>query len=121
MKQTITFLFSVLFSLITYAQATIKLEDVLKHVGYSVTVCGKVAGGRFLEQMENSPTFLNLGAAYPNQLLTIVIWKEIRGQFETVPEDFYMNKDICITGKIILFRERPQIVLYKKEQLQIAK
>lgn len=104
----------------SFSQTSIKLEEAAKHIGDSVNVCGKVAGAVFLEQMENSPTFLSLGAAYPDQLLTLVIWKDQRGQYTTAPETQYMNKDVCVTGKIILSRERPQIVIYKKEQIKEA-
>ena len=105
---------------ISFSQTAIKLEDAAKHVGDSVNVCGKVAGGIFLEQMENSPTFLSLGAAYPDQLLTLVIWPDQRAQYKPEPETQYMDKDVCVTGKIVIMRDRPQIVLYKKDQIKIA-
>ena len=104
----------------SFSQTTIKLEDVSKHVGDSVSVCAKVAGGRFLEDMENGPTFLTLGAAYPDQLLTLVIWQDQRGQYTPAPEEQYIDKDICVTGKIQIMRERPQMVIYKKEQIKLA-
>ena len=99
---------------------TIKLEDAAKHIGDSVSVCGKVAGGAFLEQMDDSPTFLTLGAPYPDQLLTLVIWKEQRTAYDPAPETFYVDKEICVTGKIALMRERPQIVIYKKDQIKLT-
>jgi hypothetical protein len=105
---------------ISFSQTSIKLEDAGKHVEDSVTVCGKVAGGVFLEQMENTPTFLSLGAPYPDQLLTLMIAKEQRVQYETAPETFYINKDVCVTGKIVIMRERPQIVVYNKEQIKVS-
>ena len=105
---------------ISFSQTSVKLEDAGKHVGDSVTVCGKVAGGVFLEQMENTPTYLSLGAAYPDQLLTLMIAKDQRGQFETAPETMYVGKDVCVTGKIMMVRERPQITVYKKEQIKVT-
>lgn len=114
------FVASLFFTSISFSQTTIKLEDAGKHVGDSVTVCGKVAGGIFLEEMENSPTFLSLGAAYPDQLLMLVIWKDQRAQFDPAPETQYADKDVCATGKIVIMRERPQIVIYKKEQIKLA-
>lgn len=101
-----------------YSQQTIPLEDVSKHIGDSVTVCGKVSGGRFLETAKNTPTFINLGQAFPNHTLTIVIWSDVRKQFETAPEVLFQDKEICVTGRIELFRERPQIVLRRKEDVK---
>lgn len=108
------------FSGACFSQTSIKLEDAAKHVGDSVVVCGKVAGGAFLDQMENGPTFLSLGAPYPDQLLTLVIWQDQRAQYTPEPEIQYMDKDVCVTGKIMLMRETPRIVIYKKDQIKVT-
>ena len=100
-----------------YSQKTIPLEDVSKHIGDSVTVGGQVSGGRFLETAKNTPTFINLGQAFPNHSLTIVIWNEIRKQFETAPEVLFKEKEICVAGRIELFRDRTQIVLTRKKDV----
>jgi len=57
----ITFFFISFFS---FSQTVIRLDEVYKHIGDSVTVCGKVSGGRFLEQAKGTPTFLNLGSTW---------------------------------------------------------
>lgn len=108
------------FSVITAAtaQTSIKLEDAGKHIGDSVTVCGKVAGLRYFENSKNKPTFLNMGANHPNQLLTVVIWEATRALFSSRVEDL-MDKEICITGRIILYKERAEIVIEKPEQIVI--
>lgn len=98
---------------------TIKAEDIGKHVGDSVKICSKVFSARYFEQAKNSPTLLNIGAAFPNQLFTVVIWSEVRKQFETAPEVFFLNQHICVTGKVELFKDKPQIVLQGKEQITI--
>jgi DNA/RNA endonuclease YhcR with UshA esterase domain len=120
MRRTIL-LFCVLFLCLSsvYSQDTIKLEDVKNKVGDSVTVCGKVYNARFVSNATNEPTFLNVGAAYPNQLLTIVIWGTIRKQFTGNPEDIFLNKEICITGRIELYKEKPQIVIKESSQLRV--
>jgi hypothetical protein len=96
---------------ILFSQSTIKLEDVSKYIGDSVTVCGKVSDGRYFEKSKCAPTFLNLVAAFPNHSLTIVIWNDVRKQFETAPELLFKNKEVCFTGRIELFKEKPQIVV----------
>lgn len=100
------------------SQTVIQLSDVNKHIGDSVTVCGKVSGGRFLETAKNTPTFINLGDAFPNHTLTIVIWSDVRKQFEKAPEELFKDKEVCVTGRVELFRERAQIVLRRKEDLK---
>ena len=101
------------------AQDTIKLEQVKQRVGDSVTVCGSVDGTRYLVTADNSPTFLNMGGEYPKQLLTVVIWADIREQIKGKPELDFKNKNICITGRIELYKGSPQIVIKKAEQIKL--
>ena len=101
------------------AQDTIKLEQTKQHIGDSVTVCGRVDDSRYLVTAGNSPTFLNMGGAYPNQLLTVVIWVDAREQIKGKPEVDFKNKNICITGKIELYKGSPQIVIKKAEQIKL--
>jgi hypothetical protein len=116
MKKISATLFSLFIVAAVAAQTNIKLEDVSKHIGDSVTVCGKVAGMRYFENSKNKPTFLNIGANHPNQLLTVVIWETAKALFTTKVDDL-MDKEICITGRIILYKERPEIVIEKPEQI----
>ncbi len=118
MKKISATLCSLLFVAAVSAQINIKLEDVSKHIGDSVTVCGKVAGMRYFENSKNKPTFLNIGANHPNQSLTVVIWETTRALFTTKVDDL-MNKEICITGRIILYKERAEIVIEKPEQIVV--
>ena len=117
MKKATFLVIAILFSFASVAQTEIKLEDIGKHVGDSVKVCGKIFGGIFLDRSKDTPTFLNVGGLYPNNPLTIVIWADLRKQFEQKPEEFYKDRNVCIFGKISLFRDKPQIVLYSKTQL----
>jgi len=108
---------STLPCLLTCSQTQIKLDEVKDHIGDSVTVCGKVYSARFVSDATNQPTFLNLGAAYPNQLLTVVIWGDVRKQFKVYPEDTFIQKEVCITGKIELYKDKPQIVIKQNTQI----
>ena len=102
----------------TSAQQKIDLGEVDKHIGDSVTVCGKIFGGKFLSSSNNQPTFLNMGAAYPNQLLSIVIWGNTRKLFSYKPEEKLKNKNVCVTGKIETYKNKPQIVIRQMQQIQ---
>jgi micrococcal nuclease len=117
------YIFVVLIALVCFsvaeAQDTIKLEQAKQHVGDSVTVCGRVDDTRYLVTADNSPTFLNIGGMYPKQLLTVVIWADAREQIKGKPELDFKNKNICITGKIELYKGNPQIVIKKAEQIKL--
>ena len=116
MKHIYFLLFVLLFTGIAYGQTSIKLEDVSQHTGDSVTVCGLVADMRYFENSKNQPTFLNIGDTYPNQKLTIVIWGSVKAGFKE-PVEILKGKQICITWRIILFKERPEIVIENPEQI----
>ncbi len=118
MKKLAISLFSLFCIVSAKAQTSIKLEDVSKYVGDSVTVCGKVADMRYFENSKNKPTLLNMGAKHPNALLTLVIWENARALFTTKVEDL-MDKEICITGRIILYKEKPEIIIDKPEQIVV--
>lgn len=97
---------------------TIPAAEAAKHVGDSVTICDKVYSARWLESAKNQPTFLNLGEAYPNQLLTVVIWEDVRKSLGYKPEEKLMDKKVCVTGKIEEYRGKPQIILHQPAQLK---
>jgi hypothetical protein len=101
------------------AQQEIKIDELSGHIGDSVTVCTKIYGGVFLERSKGTPTLLNAGGSYPNAPLTLVIWADARGKFKTPPEEFYKDKNVCITGKVILYKEKPEIIIYDEKQLVV--
>lgn len=97
--------------------ASIRADEAVQHIGDSVMVCAKVYTARYLERSKGQPTLLNLGAAFPNQPLTVVIFGEDRINFSAAPEEAYNNKEICVTGVLQLYNEKPQIVVHRKEQI----
>jgi hypothetical protein len=99
------------------AQTEIKLEDVSKHIGDSVVITGKIYSGRYLNSSKGSPTLLNMGDLFPNQLLTLVVWGSDRKNFSNAPETFYIGKNVRVSGKVTLFKEKPQLVLYSEKQI----
>ena len=101
----------------TFAQKTIDITEAASKVGDSVTICTKIYGGRFMENSKGAPTLLNAGASYPNSLLTIVVPGDSRKIFDFKPEEYYKDKDICVTGIIELYKEKPQIVVTKASQI----
>jgi hypothetical protein len=117
----ITLAFAILcLTVAVNAQQSIKMEDLGKHIGDSVTVCTKIYGGIFLDHSKGTPTLLNAGGAYPNAPLTIVIWPDARAQYKEAPETFFKDKEVCITGKVILYKDKPEIVVYDEKQMAVA-
>ena len=115
-------LLSILFvvaATVSYAQVEVNANDIKDHIGDSVKYCGKVSSARLMDRMANAPAFLNIDGAYPKQVFTVVIWKQEREKFINKPEQFYLNKNVCITGKVEKFREQLQIVVRSEAQIII--
>lgn len=91
--------------------------DAINHIGENAVVCGKVFTTKFIDKPGRKPTFLNLGASYPNQLLTIVIFGADRPNFTYKPESFLIDKNVCAKGRIELYKEKPQIIVSKPDQI----
>ena len=119
MKKVVAAISILLLSAVVHAQQEIKIDELAKHVGDSVTVCTKIYGGIFLDRSKETPTLLNAGGKYPDAPLTVVIWADARAKFEEKPEVFYKDKDVCISGKISLYKNKPQIVVYNVKQIVV--
>lgn len=109
----------ILFFTHTLLAQQVSLSDVQNHMNSNVTVCGKVFNGVYLQSTKNSPTLLNMGGIYPNQMLTLLIWGEDLKDFPAKPEQHYANKDVCVTGMVIEYRGKPEIVLKSPDQIKL--
>ena len=86
-------------------------SEATDFVGEFAEVCGYVASARFAMEINGQPTFLNFDEPYPDQVFTVVIWGEYRPAWRTPPEELYVNRAICVTGRIRLHQGTPQIVV----------
>lgn len=90
------------------------------HVGDRGTVCGQVASTRHVPSANGEPTFLNLERPYPDQVFTAVIWGNDRPKFDRAPEEHFRNRRICVTGKIGSYRDVPQIIVRRPNQIEVV-
>ncbi len=89
----------------------VELNDLPNNIGKNVSVSGLVYGTKELENM----TLVNVGAAYPNQPLTVVL----KGAAKDTYKDLE-GKTIMVTGKAILYKGKPEIVVTDIQQLQVV-
>ena len=93
-------------------------EQAASKVGREVSIVGKVVSTKFIPKSES--TFLNLDQSFPNQLFTIMIWKDGRQNFSYQPEKELYGKYIVVKGRIELDKNGiPGITVEKEEQIQI--
>jgi hypothetical protein len=67
--------------------------------------------------VKGAPIFLNVGANYPNALLTVVIWPEVRKQFESAPDELFKVSKVWIIGKLELYEDQPEIAIKNFKQI----
>lgn len=113
MKQIITISLC-FFALSSFAQQEIKIDDAKDHVGELVKICTKIYGGKYFER--DTLTLLNAGAPYPQSPLTVVIRGNARSEFKS-PETYYNGTEVCVTGKIELYKDKPEIEITSKSQI----
>ncbi len=109
-----------LFLLIGPAQAqdAVTPAQAKDFVGKKAVVCGTVASASYIEKGKDSPTLINLDAAYPKQIFTVVIYGKDRKKFGK-PEADYLKKKVCASGTVTLFKKLPQIVVSEPVQLTV--
>lgn len=94
---------------------SVSIEKIGDYIGQTVKVCTKIYSTKELPSI----TFLNCGAPYPNSPLTTVIFKSDLGNFKNNPAQFYNEKTVCITGKVELYKDKPEIILKNESQIEI--
>jgi len=119
MKILLVSVLLIYFGMTAHAQIQVKLGYLSDYVGDSVTVCGKVESARYMKAADDSITVINVGGKYPDQLLTIVIWRQHRSQFAGSPEIDWIGKQVCVTGKVEIYNKKPEIVVKQTSQVQI--
>lgn len=116
-----TFFFVLCFvSLPTVKGANLQKEnskaDYLEQVGKSVTLKVKPVEH---SQRGQGPHLLNVGGRFPNQSVSLVIWKKSLSR--KFPEDFHpkslVNMSFEVSGKISEYKGQPQIVIFGPDQL----
>lgn len=94
-------------------------EEARAHVGRRAVVCGLVVHAAFAAPVRGQPTFLNFGGAHPNQDFTVIIWGSNRPKFGR-PEVRYLDREICVAGRVHQHRGVPRIEAVEPIQIEEA-
>jgi len=98
-------------------------EEAIAHIGEFKTVQG-IAYASYRPDVGGQPTYLNFCAPWPNHCFTALIWGDERPLFESClggpPEILLGNREICVSGLVELYRDKPQIILTQCDQVTIV-
>ncbi len=89
---------------------TINVTDAASHYGEQVIITAKVFGTKDFGSM----VLVNLGAAYPNSPLTVVLRGDAKSQGNSL-----QDKTITVTGKVEDYKGKPEIVINDANQLKV--
>jgi DNA/RNA endonuclease YhcR with UshA esterase domain len=98
------------------AQAVVEALHADEHVGEDVVVEGRVAS---VYTSRKGNTFLNFEQPYPDQVFTAVLFRQNRRLFGDLRR--YEGRVVRVSGRIKLYRGKPEIILDSPSQLQTAK
>lgn len=119
MKKMCTALFTLSISMAAYGQKEIKIEEAKENVGDTVKICTKIFDTKYEENVKGGPTYLYTTAHDPNATLTFIIWGEKRKYFDYKPEKDLKEREVCVTGKIELVKDKQVIIIEKQNQIDI--
>jgi hypothetical protein len=102
------------------ALSTIPAEQAQHHIGETNTVCGLVASARYFDSTKAKPTLLNFVRPYPDHAFSVMIPNSARSKFKDPPEDAFNGKTVCVTGAIIDYKGKPEIVVKDPSQMVIS-
>jgi S1/P1 Nuclease len=92
------------------APVAIDIKDAANHVDQVVVVSAKVYGYKALSGL----TLVNLGGAYPDQPLTVVLKGEAMAMAESLD-----GKTIQVTGKVEIYKGKPEIIVTDKGKIAV--
>jgi DNA/RNA endonuclease YhcR with UshA esterase domain len=92
---------------------TIGTAESDKHYDETLTVTGKVVQ----VNLRPSMVYLNFDKPYPSNLFTAVIFARATNKFDSLPK--LAGKDVAVTGKVVKFRSKPEMVLENTNQLTV--
>jgi hypothetical protein len=94
------------------AQNKFNAADFKAGLGKTGTLCDTVYS---LKIVSDTLTLLNMGGIYPHQKYTIAI----KGNKVTLDLPNIKRKAICVTGVFEMFKDQPEVVASRPEQIQV--
>jgi hypothetical protein len=105
---------ALLLSAAPASAADIAAKDAAAHVGQLATVVGVVDN---VHKSRSNITFIDIGGSYPNNAFSAVVLAKDAGKFPNLLP--LKGKKVGISGKIEIYRNKPEIVLQAADQLKM--
>ena len=117
MRKLLLLITSIYLWQISFSQ-TVPLVSVTNYEGKTITVCSKVQSA-YVTKGDKKTTYINFGNPYPNSTFTVVIFEGDLANFKNTPSEYLKDKNVCITGKVKIYKDKPQTIVSSEEQIEI--
>lgn len=117
MKKLLILFISICLTQISFSQ-TVPLDSVINYEGKTITVCSKVQS-TYVTKGDKKTTYINFGNPYPNTTFTVVIFEGDLPNFKNTPSEYLKDKNVCITGKVKIYKGKPEMIVNKEEQIKV--
>ncbi len=104
-----------LISFSATAQTIVSPDSAKYNIGSLATICGKVGG---THATKGGKVFLNFGNPFPDQSFT-AIFQDSLFTDATFSAESLKGKNVCVIGKIVDYKGKPEIHIKSKEQLRL--
>lgn len=118
MKKLILLCATVIYSCHLWAQNTISTDSLSYYKGQFIRVCATVTGTH-VSTGKSETTFINFGEPFPNNSFSLVVFQKNAETFSYKPAEFLENKNICITGRVKMYKGKPEISINNEKQIRI--
>ncbi len=117
MKKITFFLLLGASCLAVAAEPTIDSSRAAFHVGETVMVCGSITEVTDFKK----GTYLNFGAKFPKQHISVTIWDDQKNNFlvRFGSLKVFENRRACARGKITEYKNRLQIIIKNPQFLRL--
>ncbi|MFK7969139.1 MAG: DNA/RNA non-specific endonuclease [Bacteroidia bacterium] len=96
----------------------ITAEEAEAYIDEKVLVCGTIVATKYLPESKKQITYLNFSRPFPQTPFTAVIYGENRTKFPENPEVLYLDQEVCIQGRVVAYKGRPQMVVHHPAQVK---
>lgn len=104
---------------INFGKGQVAASQARYFIGDETTVCGRVVATRYKPNGKADPTYLNLDKPFPDVVFSTIVFGKDRINFTYKPEEYLLNKKICVTGRVGDFKGTPQIVVTGPHQIEV--
>lgn len=103
------------------AQAAVTAPaEARQRVGSTLTVCGLVADAQYLAR-GNRLTVLTFDSPDPEQAFSAVVLVSVRSQMRVAPEQNFLNKEVCVKGRVTMLQNEPRIIVASLDQIWLRR